>query len=115
MIVVIATMHAREGEERRLRDVLSALVGESRQEKGCVRYDMLVGEDDPLEFAIYEEWETASALNAHLRAPHISSAHGFADELTDRPPHIVSYSRLEPTRIFQSGPTRKLEPDDPTP
>ena len=113
MVFVIAKMHAREGQENRLKEILTALVVASRQEKGNLRYDLLIGEDDPLEFAIYEEWETAIALNAHLRATHISSAHGFADELTDRPPLIISYSKVEPVRQFTSGPTRKLEPDDP--
>ena len=40
--------------------------------------------------------------------------HGFADELTDRPPVVHSYSRLEPARQFVSAKTRRLEPGDTT-
>lgn len=113
MIAVIATMHAREGKADRLVEILTALVGASRQERGCIRYELLVGEHDPNEIALYEEWESDTALNAHLRSTHISSAHGFADELTDRTPVVHSYTKVEPMRNFPSGPTRRLEPSDP--
>jgi quinol monooxygenase YgiN len=110
MIVVIAKMHAREGKEDKLRDVLTALVVESRQEAGCVRYDLLVGEDDPGEFALYEAWENAAALNAHLRAKHVAVAHTFSDELTDVAPRVVSYSIVQPNRTaHSSGATRRLD------
>ena len=49
MIEVIVTMHAREGREDDLQAFLLAIVIESRQEKGNLRYDLLIGEDDPLE------------------------------------------------------------------
>jgi quinol monooxygenase YgiN len=114
MVVVIATMHAKEGQEDRMKDVLLALVVESRQEQGNVHYDLLVGEDDPCEFAIYEVWESQAALNSHLRSTHISVAHSLSGELADRDPRVVSYRTAEPRRTFHSsGPTRRLEADDP--
>jgi len=114
MIVVIATMHAKEGEEDRMRDILLALVVESRLEHGNVRYDLLVCEDDPCEFAVYEVWENQAALNAHLRSQHISVAHSLSRELTDREPRIVSYRPVEPQRtLYSSGPTSRLEQPEP--
>src|SRR4051812_22761575 len=110
MIVVIATMHAKEGQEDRMRDILLALVVESRLEHGNVRYELHQGEDDPCEFAFYEVWENQAALNAHLRSKHISVAHSFSAELADREPRVVSYRSVEPQRkMYSSGPTRKLE------
>lgn len=115
MITVIATMHAHEGKQDRMRDVLLALVVESRLEQGCLAYELLVSEDDPREFAIYERWENQQALNAHLRAQHIAVAHSLSDELADRKPRVVSYVAIEPMRKAHSGPTRKLDPSDPLP
>ena len=116
MIVVIATTHAREGKEDKVRDILTALVVESRQEPGNVQYDLLVGEEDPRRFVIYEVWESEAAMNKHLRSTHVSVAHSFADELNDVPPEVVSYRLIEPTRkAHSSGPTRPLEPTDPQP
>lgn len=109
MIVVIATMRAREGQEDRLRDVLTALVVESRQEDGCRRYDLLISEDDRAEMALYEEWTSAATLNAHLRSRHISVGYSLSDELTESPPRVVSYRLVEPARRQHTGPTRRLD------
>ena len=83
MVEVIVTMHARVGREQELEAFLLALVIESRQEKGNLRYDLLIGEYDPQEFAIYAEWENAAALNAHLRSKPVGFAHQRMPELTD--------------------------------
>ena len=99
-----------------MKDVLLALVVESRLEQGNVRYELLAGDDDPCEFAVYEVWENQAALNAHLRSKHISVGHSLSAELTDREPRVVAYHTIEPQRkIHSSGPTRKLEASDPTP
>jgi quinol monooxygenase YgiN len=105
MIEVIVTMHAREGKEEELRDFLLALVIESRQEKGNLRYDLLRGEDDPREFAIYAEWKNAAALNAHLRSQPVGFAHSRMPELTDVLPRVVAYKRVETTVTRRLGPT----------
>jgi len=116
MIVVIATLNAKQGSEDKLKDILTALVVESRLEPGNVRYELLERDDDPTEFALYEVWETETALNAHLRSKHISVAYSFTDELNTQEPRVVSYHTVEPTRTsHSSGPTRKLEPTDPQP
>jgi quinol monooxygenase YgiN len=115
MIVVIATLHAKEGMQEKLKDILHALVVESRQEKGNIEYDLLVGYEDPAELALYEVWESEAALNAHLRSKHISVAYQFAEDLNEVPPRVVSYTAVEPSRkVHSSGPTRRLEPTDPT-
>ena len=87
-------------------------VVESRQEEGCRRYDLLRSEDDPHEFALYEEWESAAALNAHLRTSHISVGHAMSRSLTVEPPRVVSYRIVEPARRSHTGPTRRLEADE---
>ena len=116
MIVVIATMHAREGKNAKLKDILMALVVESRLEKGCVTYDLLECPDDPRRLALYEVWENDTVLNAHLRSKHISVAYEFAEELNEVPPEVISYKIVEPNRsAHSSGPTRRLEPTDPQP
>ena len=112
MVEVIVTMRAREGREAELQAFLLALVIESRQEKGNLRYDLLVGEDDPQEFAIYAAWENAAALNAHLRSKPVGFAHHQMPELTDVLPRVVPYRHVEPTLTRHSGPTNRLEPEN---
>src|SRR5262245_23199917 len=107
MVVVIATMRAREGKESSVRDVLTALIVESRQEKGCLQYDMLVGDEDPAEFALYERWESVVLMNAHLRSRHIEVAYGITTDLIEGSPKVVSYVTAEPVRTRHTGPTRR--------
>lgn len=113
MIVSITTMRARDGQVEKLTDVLTALVAASRTEAGCVQFDCLTGEEDPLEFALYGRWASASAFNAHLRASHIDVLHSLSDELTDRAPQVVAYTVLETNRRLYAGDTRPLDAADP--
>ena len=112
MIEVIVTMHAREGKEDELRAFLLTIVVESRQETGNLRYNLLIGDDDPREFAIHAQWENAAALNAHLRSKPVGFAHGRMPELTDVLPRVVAYRSVEPMVKKHSGPTRRLDPED---
>ena len=114
MVVVIATMRAREGKEGNVRDVLTALVVESRQENGCLQYDMLVGDEDPAEFALYERWESMGLMNAHLRSRHIEVAYGLTSDLIEGTPKVVSYVPAEPKRTRHTGPTTRLNEGENT-
>lgn len=114
MLVVVATMRAREGSEDKLRDVLLALVVESRLEPGCHRYELLMGDEDTREFGLYEQWENQPALNAHLRSRHISVGYSLSDELLEAPAKVVSYRVVEPAKQMHTGPTRPLSPSDPS-
>ena len=49
-------------------------------EDGCVTYDLHQGTEDPDFFTFYENWESASKLDAHLGAPHLTA---FAARLGD--------------------------------
>lgn len=115
MVTIIATMRAREGKDDNVRDVLMALVVESRQEPGCLQYDLMVGDEDPLEFALYEKWESATALNTHLRSRHIEVAYDLTGDLLDGPARVVSYVGIEPVRTRHTGPTRRLDPETEEP
>ena len=111
MVEVIVTMRAREGKEDELRAFLLSIVVESRQEKGNLRYTLLIGEDDPLEFAIHAQWENAAALNAHLRSKPVGFAHSRMPELTEILPRVVAYRAVEPALKKHSGPTKRLDND----
>jgi quinol monooxygenase YgiN len=115
MITIIATMRALEGKDDNVRDVLMALVVESRQEPGCLKYELMVGDEDPLEFALYEQWESATALNTHLRSRHIEVAYDLTGHLLAAPARVVSYVQIEPVRTRHTGPTRRLDPSEESP
>jgi quinol monooxygenase YgiN len=56
-----------------LQSVLQDLVGPSRNEAGCVNYELFQNEDNPLEFVTIEQWSDQAAVDAHLATPHMSA------------------------------------------
>jgi quinol monooxygenase YgiN len=95
MIVVIATMRAHLGKDKVLGDLLHSLLKPTRDEAGCLQYDLHVSEDDPCSYAFYERWESRRALEAHLESPHLTSALPRMTELTAAPPSIAIYRLAE--------------------
>ena len=70
-ISVIATTRAKSGYEEKVRDGFASLVGPSRKEPGCLRYDVLEDVHYTGRFFTYEEWESEEALHTHL---HVNKA-----------------------------------------
>jgi quinol monooxygenase YgiN len=55
-----------EGLLRELRD-------RSREEAGCIAYDVARGTDDPAVFTLHEIWRDQAALEAHYLEPHFTT------------------------------------------
>ncbi|BDC48052.1 hypothetical protein F183_A03680 [Bryobacterales bacterium F-183] len=70
-IDVVAHIHAAEGNEALVREVLEGFVGPTRAEDGCLRYDLFQDISDPLKFTFIEEWTTEAALDKHGQSAHI--------------------------------------------
>lgn len=44
----------------------------TRREEGCISYVISADLTDPGSFRIFEEWESAEALDAHFATPHMA-------------------------------------------
>ncbi len=91
---VVAHIHARRDKQDELRELLTGLVGPTRKEAGCFRYQLFRNNADPADFTFIEEWENAAALDAHLRTPHLKAALAALPGLTDVAPVISRYSLI---------------------
>lgn len=80
LLTVVAYMKAAPGKEDELRKELIALIEPTSQEDGFVNYDLHEGVEDPGAFFLYENWESAAKLDAHLATPHLVR---FADIMGD--------------------------------
>ena len=76
-------MRAKPGREQALREALEALIAPTAKEAGYINYDLHQGVEDPAVFALYENWESGEALDAHLAAPHLQEFVGRMDDLLD--------------------------------
>jgi len=72
-IIVVATFQAKPGKEAELKKALIGLVAPTRQEAGCLNYDLHASPEDPAKFLFHENWTSKALLDAHLQSAHIKA------------------------------------------
>lgn len=83
---VVATIVAKPGSEDEVRSALSALAAASREEAGCISYDLFESAGAPGTFVTVEIWVDQQALQAHATSPHFTAAAGsFGAHLAGAP------------------------------
>ncbi len=83
---VIALIPAKPGSEDVVRDALRTLVAATRQEEGCVAYDLHESQAAPGTFVTVEVWRDQAALDGHMTTPHIAAAFAaVGDHVADAP------------------------------
>ncbi len=71
-VTVIARVRAKPGLEAKVKQECLALVAPSREEKGCINYDLYQSTDDPTLFIFYEKWASRGDIARHLDMAHCS-------------------------------------------
>jgi quinol monooxygenase YgiN len=69
-VALVVAMHAKPGQELLLQAELTALVRPTRNEEGCLLYDLHRSTDVPSDFLFYEIWSSREAHAAHKQTPH---------------------------------------------
>ncbi len=69
-VTLIVILRAREGQETLLEAELRALVGPTRKEDGCLRYDLHRSADTPGALLLHEVWTSREAHTEHMHSPH---------------------------------------------
>jgi quinol monooxygenase YgiN len=93
-ITVVATFQARPGKEAELQKALISLVAPTRQEAGCLNYDLHISPLDAAKFLFHENWVSKAALDAHLQSPQIQVLLPRMDELCIGMPDIVVWQKI---------------------
>ena len=85
---VVAVLVARPGQEDVVRDALRALVPPTRQEPGCLSYELSESGAAPGTFVTVERWREQADLDAHLQTPHVQQAFAAAGDALAGAPGI---------------------------
>ncbi len=101
-IRVIAHLIALPEKVEELKSLLLSIIEPTRQESGCIKYELLQNNNDPTDFTFVEEWESNDLLDAHLDDlldAHLASAHiqeGLRklEGIAAAPPDIRRYQLL---------------------
>jgi quinol monooxygenase YgiN len=82
LIIMTVMFQARPGKEAELRAALTEVLAPTRQEEGCLFYDLHVATGDPSKFLFHESWASQAHHEAHDRTPHIQRLRSRIDELS---------------------------------
>jgi quinol monooxygenase YgiN len=72
MVVVIARVQTDADRRAELVRIGQTLAAASRQEPGCISYQVCQDTEDQNGFVFVEQWETEEALQTHFRSSHIA-------------------------------------------
>lgn len=91
---VVARLIAVPEKVDALKTVLLALIEPTRQESGCISYELLQNQFEPTDFTFVEEWTSNEALDNHLVSAHIEAAIAKLEGLIAAEPDIRRYHLL---------------------
>ncbi|MEH3052711.1 MAG: putative quinol monooxygenase [Patulibacter minatonensis] len=85
---VVALITAKPGSEDLVAGALAGLASATREEEGCLAYDLSRSQADPTVFVTVERWRAQADLDAHLQTAHLAEALAAAGEHLAAPPAI---------------------------
>ena len=91
-IRVVAHLTARPDKIAETRAALEACIDPTREEEGCILYELMQNNADQTDFTFVEEWTSDTALDVHLQTPHLKELQSRSDELFAKPPDIRRYT-----------------------
>ena len=94
MITLVAIAQAKPGREKVLEETLLALVPQTRQEAGCINYDLHRSLNKPGMLMFYENWVDRAALEKHRMMPYMVDLRAKAADLLAEPLQIELYERI---------------------
>lgn len=95
-VTVIASIRVKAGQEERARALLSSIVAPTREEPGCLAYDLHQSATEPTEFLFYERWSSDEALAAHSTstAAHRAALRQQMPDIVDGAPSVTRWRRV---------------------
>jgi quinol monooxygenase YgiN len=91
---VVARLAAFPDKVAELKSLLLSIIEPTRQEAGCIKYELLQNQADPTDFTFVEEWESAALLEQHLASTHLQAALLQLEGLAVGSPDIRRYELL---------------------
>lgn len=86
-VTIWATLVPQPGKESLVQEVLGAMVGSSRAEPGCQRYDLYRSEEG---FHLLERYSTLQALENHRVTSHYQRYRSEISGLISQPIQVVT-------------------------
>ena len=79
-LVLNVHIEAKPGREDDLARELTALISPTREEKGCLTYELHRDPEQPEKFMFYEQFANQDALDEHLAAPYFKNFIAYREQ-----------------------------------
>ena len=87
MIIVMATLVVKPEKKGALVPLTLELILKTRDEEGCISYELLDSPEDECRKIFLERWESMETLDAHMKTEHFinfgKNTDGFFSEAMD--------------------------------
>ena len=94
MVKVISKMKVKEDKVDTFVDLFREMVEPTRQEDGCIQYEMYRDEEVPSILDAVERWETRAAFDNHLVSDHFKKIVPAMMELMDGESEVTICGRI---------------------
>lgn len=93
----LAQIRAKAGQTDALGAALQSLVAPSREEPGCIIYQVHQSTEDSALWMVYEVWQSSDDLANHFTLPHMQAFVARVPELVEGDLDLKSFTRVGPT------------------
>ena len=83
ILTCIAKITAKEEHKETVLLELTKLIAPTRQEKGCINYDLHIDNNNSAVFMFHENWVTEKALDTHLESNHIKQCFAVIGDMVE--------------------------------
>src|SRR4051794_37619854 len=87
-IVLIARLKVKADKIEEARSAALAIVEPSRQEAGCINYDIHQSIEDETVFLWHETWSSKAAIDEHFATPFFQEFFAVVGGIAAEPPQI---------------------------
>jgi quinol monooxygenase YgiN len=84
-VSVIARFFPKSGQQDVVEKILKGMVGPTRNEPGCERYDLYRVKDGPIQFTLFEIYKDQAALEFHRTTEHYKAYRAAIGDLLSEP------------------------------
>ncbi|MEZ9580263.1 MULTISPECIES: putative quinol monooxygenase [unclassified Vibrio] len=99
MIYLTAHFYAKSGQEKKLHELLSAMLIPTLNEPGCISYYLFQDKSDDRKFLFQEQFADQTAFDAHCKETHFLNLLGGLNGLLEQEPDITFYHKVEPQSL----------------
>lgn len=95
MVVLIAKNTVKQGMQQAFLQLAKEMVAQTRQEEGCISYDLVGDQADPQVYYFIEKYADMQAVEVHRGTAYFQTLVPKIGELRERPSEVSTCTIIE--------------------